>query len=81
MDSEKTKVMSLRLDQSAYRRLHAYGAAKGISDSAAARELIAGGLAADGLALYSTELGAYLRGVVQMCIRDRYCIPYSAKHL
>ncbi|MFR3452173.1 MAG: hypothetical protein ACLTSX_12185 [Collinsella sp.] len=65
MDSEKTKVMSLRLDQSAYRRIHAYGAAKGISDSAAARELIAGGLAADGLALYSTELGAYLRGVVQ----------------
>ena len=52
--------MSLRLDQSAYRRLHAYGVAKGISDSAAARELIAGGLA-----LYSTELGAYLRGVVQ----------------
>ena len=52
--------MSLRLDQSAYRRLHAYGVAKGISDSAAARELIA-----DGLALYSTELGAYLRGVVQ----------------
>lgn len=65
MNQKKTKVMSLRLDQSAYRRLHAYGVAKGISDSAAARELIAGGLAADGLALYSTELGAYLRGVVQ----------------
>lgn len=65
MNQEKTKVMSLRLDQLAYRRLHAYGAARNISDSAAARELIAGGLAADGLALYSTELGAYLRGVVQ----------------
>lgn len=65
MNPEKTKVMSLRLDQSAYRRLHAYGASKGISDSAAARELIACGLAADGLALYSTDLGKYLRGVVQ----------------
>lgn len=63
--SEKTKVMSLRLDQQTYRRLNAYGTSRGISDSAAARELIAGGLAADGLSLYSTELGTYLRGVVQ----------------
>ena len=62
---DKTKVMSLRLSAGDYRRLHAYGASKGLSDSAAARELIAGGLAADGLALYSTELGTYLRGVVQ----------------
>ena len=43
--SEKTKVMSLRLDQQTYRRLNAYGTSRGISDSAAARELIAGGLA------------------------------------
>lgn len=57
---DKTKVMSLRLDQKTYRRLHAYGVSKGLSDSAAARELIAGGLA-----LYSTELGTYLRGVVR----------------
>ena len=62
---EKTKVMSLRLDQKTYRRLHAYGVSKGLTDSAAARELIAGGLATDGLALYSSELGTYLRGVVQ----------------
>lgn len=62
---DKTKVVSLRLDQKTYRRLHAYGVSKGLSDSAAARELIADGLAADGLALYSTELGAYLRGVVR----------------
>ena len=62
---DKTKVMSLRLDQKTYRRLHAYGISKGLSDSAAARELIAGGLAAAGLALYSTELGTYLRGVVR----------------
>lgn len=41
---DKTKVMSLRLDQKTYRRLHAYGVSKGLSDSAAARELIAGGL-------------------------------------
>lgn len=61
----KIKVMSLRLDQRTYRRLHAYGISKDLTDSAAARELIAGGLAADGLALYSTELGTYLRGVVQ----------------
>ena len=63
--SSVTKVMSLRLDARTYRRLHAYGVSKGLTDSAAARELIAGGLAADGLALYSTELGTYLRGVVQ----------------
>lgn len=62
---DKTKVMSLRLSAGDYRRLHAYGVSKGLSDSAAARELIAGGGAADGLALYSSELGTYLRGVVQ----------------
>ena len=62
---DKTKVMSLRLDQKTYRRLHAYEVSKDLSDSAAARELIAGGLAADGLALCSSELGTYLRGVVQ----------------
>lgn len=62
---EKAKVMSLRLDAKTYRRLHAYGVSKNLTDSAAARELIASGLAADGLALYSTELGAYLRHVVQ----------------
>ena len=55
-----SKVMSLRLPDKAYRRLHAYGVSKDLSDSAAARELIAGGLAADGLSLYSTELGTYL---------------------
>lgn len=63
--SSVTKVMSLRLDAKTYRRLHAYGVSKNLTDSAAARELIAGGGAADGLALYSTELGAYLRHVVQ----------------
>lgn len=63
--SSVTKVMSLRLDAKTHRRLHAYGVSKDLTDSAAARELIAGGLAADGLALYSTELGTYLRGVVQ----------------
>ncbi len=65
MPKGAVKVMSLRLPEGDYRRLHAYGASKGLTDSAAARELIAGGLAADGLALYSTELGAYLRGVMQ----------------
>lgn len=60
-----SKVMSLRLPDKAYRRLHAYGVSKDLSDSAAARELIAAGLASDGLALYSTELGTYLRGVMQ----------------
>lgn len=65
MAAEKTKVMSIRLSQGDYRRLHAYGASRGISDSAAARELVAGGLACDGLALYSSELGTYLRGVME----------------
>ena len=60
-----SKVMSLRLPDKAYRRLHAYGVSRDLSDSAAARELIAAGLASDGLALYSTELGTYLRGVMQ----------------
>lgn len=60
-----SKVMSLRLPDKAYRRLHAYGVSKDLSDSAAARELITAGLASDGLALYSTELGTYLRGVMQ----------------
>lgn len=63
--SSVTRVMSLRLDARTYRRLHAYGVSKDLTDSAAARELIAGGLAADGLSLYSTELGTYLRGVMQ----------------
>ena len=62
---DRSKVMSLRLPDKAYRRLHAYGVSKDLSDSAAARELIATGLASDGLALYSTELGTYLRGVMQ----------------
>ena len=63
--SKSAKVMSLRLSPDDHRRLHAYGVSKGLTDSAAARELIAGGLASDGLALYSTELGTYLRGVMQ----------------
>ena len=53
---DKSKVMSLRLPDKTYRRLHAYGVSKGLSGSAAAREL---------MALYSTELGTYLRGVMQ----------------
>lgn len=64
MPKKATQVMSLRLNPDTYRRLHAYGASKGISDSAAARELIVSGLAQDGLALYSTELGTYLRGIM-----------------
>ena len=60
----KKHVMSLRLDDEAYRRLRAYASSRGVADSAAARELLAAGLARDGLELYSTELGAYLRGVM-----------------
>lgn len=60
-----SKVMSIRLDQQTYRRLNAFGTAQGLSDSAAARALIVSGLAQDGLELYSTELGGYLRGVMQ----------------
>ena len=34
---DKSKVMSLRLPDKTYRRLHAYGVSKGLSGSAAAR--------------------------------------------
>lgn len=66
----KKHVMSLRLDDGAYRRLRAYASSRGIADSAAARELLSAGLARDGLELYSTELGAYLRGVMQPLIES-----------
>ena len=62
------KVMSLRLTQGDYRRLHAFAVSKDLRDGPAARELIIKGLAADGLELYSTELGAYLRAVMQPLI-------------
>ncbi|RGL09567.1 hypothetical protein DXC81_08215 [Collinsella tanakaei] len=68
MPKEKKRVMSLRLDEGAHRRLRAYAASAGLTDSEAARRLIASGLAADGLGLYSTELGAYLRSVVEPLI-------------
>lgn len=63
-DGKRAKVMSIRLGEDEHGRVHAYAVSKGLKDGPAARELIVQALAADGLALYSTELGAYLRSVM-----------------
>lgn len=60
-NAKKYKVMSVRLDRQTHRRLRAYAITNDMTESAAARELVAMGLANDGLALYSTELGGCLR--------------------
>ena len=60
----KAKVVSVRLDPGTHRRLHAYALGTGQADSAALRELAVRGLATDGLELYSTELGEFVRGLM-----------------
>ncbi len=59
--AEKTRVKSIRFDEGTYRCVKAYVASRGASDSAAIRERVAKGLAADGLSSYSTELECFLR--------------------
>lgn len=66
--SEKGQVKSVRFDEETYRRIKAYAAGSGVTDSAAIRELVVKGLSVDGLGLYSTELGEYLRTTMNGCL-------------
>lgn len=66
--SDKTHVKSIRFDRETYHRIKAYAAANDTTDSAAIRELVAKGLSVDGLSLYSTELGGYLRTTMNGCL-------------
>lgn len=61
-------VKSVRFDGETYRRIKAYAAGEGVTDSAAIRELVVKGLSVDGLNLYSTELGEYLRATMNGCL-------------
>lgn len=60
----KHKVMSVRIDQETHRRLAAYAASTGQTESAALRELAVRGLAADGLDLYGDEIATFMRTVM-----------------
>jgi len=66
--NEKGRVKSVRFDEETYRRIKAYAAGSGVTDSAAIRELVVKGLSVDGLGLYSTELGEYLRTTMNGCL-------------
>ena len=57
-------VMSVRLDEKTYQRVKAYAIASNMKESAALRDLACKGLASDGLELYATELGQFLRSVM-----------------
>lgn len=61
-------VKSVRFDEATIRRVKSFAAGKGVTDSAAIRELVVKGLAADGLALYSSELGEFLRTTMNGCL-------------
>lgn len=61
-------VKSVRFDGETYRRIKAYAAGEGVTDSAAIRELVVKGLSVDGLNLYSSELGEYLRVTMNGCL-------------
>ncbi len=58
------ETMTVRLDDGLRRLVKAHAAAAGTSEGAAVRELLRRGLAADGMELYSSELGSYLRSVM-----------------
>lgn len=64
----KQHVKSIRFDDETYRRVRAYAAGRGLTDSAAIRELVVRGLSVDGLSLYSTELGEFLRTTMNGCL-------------
>jgi len=66
--NEKGRVKSVRFDEETYRRIKAYAAGSGVTDSATIRELVVKGLSVDGLGLYSTELGEYLRTTMNGCL-------------
>lgn len=63
-------VKSIRFDDETYRRVRAYAAGRGLTDSAAIRELVVRGLSVDGLSLYSTELGEFLRTTMGGCLEQ-----------
>ena len=67
-DESRGRVKSVRFDEGTYRRIRAYAAGSGITDSAAIRELVVRGLSVDGLSLYSSELGEYLRTTMNGCL-------------
>ncbi len=64
----KEHVKSIRFDDETYRRIKAYAAGRGVTDSAAIRELVVKGLSVDGLGLYSSELGEFLRTTMNGCL-------------
>ena len=66
----KQHVKSIRFDDETYRRVRAYAAGRGLTDSAAIRELVVRGLSIDGLSLYSTELGEFLRTTMGGCLEQ-----------
>lgn len=66
----KQHVKSIRFDDETYRRVRAYAAGRGLTDSAAIRELVVRGLSVDGLSLYSTELGEFLRTTMGGCLEQ-----------
>jgi hypothetical protein len=64
----RAHVKSVRLDDATFKRIRAYALAKGMTESAALRELAVRGLSLDGLELYSSEMGTYLRSVMSGCL-------------
>ena len=68
--NERGCVKSVRFDEPTCRRIKAYAAGTGVTDSAAIRELVVKGLSVDGLGLYSSELGGYLLGVMSGCLGE-----------
>ena len=66
--SPATATVSVRMPGEMKRRVEGYATANDISVSEAARELIAAGLACDGLELYSSELGGFLRRTMEPLI-------------
>ena len=66
----KQHVKSIRFDDETYRRVRAYAAGRGLTDSSAIRELVVRGLSVDGLSLYSTELGEFLRTTMGGCLEQ-----------
>lgn len=60
----KGRVLSVRLDEEMFRRVKSYAASTDQPESTAACELIARGLAADGLGLYGDEVADLIRSVM-----------------
>jgi hypothetical protein len=61
----KKTVKTLRLDQPTDEKVTAYCAATGLKEATALRQLIERGLMTEGLSLYATPLGQFVRDVMQ----------------